>query len=228
MPHQKGFYMQIKKLISYPPRDITLYQIAFVTRSHSIPVSGQIINNERLEFLGDTIISTIISEYLYRLYPEKTEGELSILRSKIVNGHSLNRIALDLKLDQLVQYTFYSENQHKHIFGDVFEAFIGAMFLDHGYNKTRQYFLRVLFDKYIDIHQILHEDQDYKSLMIIWAQKNHKKIFFVTNETRTAHNKKIFSSLVQTNRDILAEGTGYSKKEAEQNAAKKAYYKIRK
>ena len=226
LPNQKGFYMQIKKLLPYPPRNIALYQIAFITRSFSIHLSGQIINNERLEFLGDTVISTIISEHLYHLFPEKDEGELSILRSRLVSGSSLNQVALNLKLDQLVQYTFHSENQRRHIFGDVFEAFIGALFLDHGYKKTRQYFRHVLFNKYIDFYQILKTDTDFKSMMLVWAQKKHRRIFFVNRENNTTQGEKLFHSLLQTNNDILGEGTGNSKKEAEQEAAKKAYYEI--
>lgn len=226
LPNQKGFHMQIKKLLPFPPRNITLYQIAFITRSQSLPSSGKIINNERLEFLGDTVINTIISEHLYRLFPEKNEGELSKFRSRIVNGSSLNDIALKLKLDQLVQYTFHSENQYKHIFGDVFEAFIGALFLDHGYKKTQQYFHQILFKKYIDLPDILKTETDFKSMMLNWAQKNHKKIFFATTENYNAKGIIIFRSLLQTNNSILSEGTGNSKKEAEQKAAQKAWEEI--
>ncbi len=218
--------MQIKKLLPYSPRNITLYQIAFITRSRSLPVPGEPINNERLEFLGDTVISTIISEHLYRLYPEKNEGELSKLRSRIVNGNTLNEIALKLKLDQLVQYTYHSENQHKHIFGDVFEAFIGALFLDQGYKKTQRYFNQILFKKYIDLPEILETETDFKSMMLVWAQKNHRKLFFVTQESINDNGKKVFRSLLQTKNSILGEGNGNSKKEAEQIAAQKAWEEI--
>ncbi len=200
--------------------------MAFITRSYSLPTSGTVINNERLEFLGDSVISTIISEHLYLLFPGKNEGELSKLRSRIINGSTLNDIAIKLKLDKLVQYTFQSENQHKHIFGDVFEAFIGALFLDHGYKKTRYYFHRVLFRKYIDLPEILGTETDFKSMMTVWAQKNHRKIFFVTKESRNQQGTKIFMSLLQTHNRILGEGTGYSKKEAEQMAARKAWSEI--
>ena len=226
MPNQKWFYVQIKKLLPYPPRNIALYQIAFITRSWSLPVSGQPINNERLEFLGDAVINTIISEHLYRLFPEKNEGELSKLRSRIVNGNALNDIALKLKLDHLAQYTFHSENQYKHIFGDVFEAFIGALFLDHGYKKTQRYFNKILFKKYINLPEILETDTDFKSMMLVWAQKNHRKLFFVTQESFHNNGKKVFRSLLQTKNSILGEGSGNSKKEAEQKAAQKAWEDI--
>ncbi len=219
--------MQMKRLLPYSPRDIRLYEIAFITRSNSVPLSGQYINNERLEFLGDTVISTIVSDYLYRLYPDKNEGELTKLRARIVNGDFLNQMALKLHLDQLVQYTYYSENQYKHIFGDVFEAFIGALFLDQGYERTSQYFKKVLFKKFIHLNLILRTDSDFKSLMLEWAQKNHRKLIFVTTESKNSKGSKIFRSLLETNQDILGDGTGYSKKEAEQHAAQKAYEDIR-
>jgi len=216
----------MKRLLPFHPRNIRFYQIAFISRSNSIIYSGQTINNERLEFLGDAIINTIISEYLYRQYPEKNEGELTKIRARVVNGEYLNRIALELNLDRYVQYTFQSENQRKHIFGDVFEAFIGAIFMDQGYNRTRQYFQNILLKKHIHLNQLVLNDTDYKSLMIEWGQKNHQKLYFVTTENKSASDMNIFHSFLEMNQTILGEGSGHSKKEAEQKAAESAYIEL--
>jgi ribonuclease-3 len=226
LPEQKGFYSFLKEILPFPPRNLPLYQTAFITRSDTLYINDLPVNNERLEFLGDTVISTIVAEYLYNLFPEKDEGSLTKLRARIVNRNTLNEIALTLGMDKHVKYTLQSENQHRHIYGDVFEAFIGALFLDHGYRKTKKFFLKTLFRKYIPFQEILDNNTDFKSLMVEWAQKNRIRISFVTREQKEINGKHIFRTLLQTGNEILGTGSGRSKKEAEQDAAKVAYGRI--
>ncbi len=228
MPDQKGFYSFLKEILPFPPKNILLYQTAFITRSETVFIKGLPVNNERLEFLGDTVISTIIAEYLYNLFPEKDEGALTKLRARIVNRNTLNEIAKTLGIDKHVKYTLQSENQHLHIYGDVFEAFIGALFLDHGYRKTKKYFLKTLFKKYIPFQEILDQNKDFKSLMVEWAQKNRIRISFVTREQNEVNGKRFFRTLLQTGNELLGTGSGHSKKEAEQDAARAAYGRLRK
>ncbi len=227
LPQQKGFDAYLKEILTFPPKNLRLYQTAFITRSEAVTLNGIPVNNERLEFLGDTVISTIIAEYLYNLFPDKDEGSLTKLRARIVNRNTLNEIALTLRIDKYIQYNRQSENQQRHIYGDVFEAFIGALFLDQGYRKTKKYFLKTLFGKYIPFHKILENNMDFKSMMVEWAQKNHIKISFVTREQKESNGKSFFRTLLQTGNEILGTGTGPSKKEAEQEAARTAYERIR-
>ncbi len=227
MPAQKGFHSFLKEILPFPPKNLLLYQTAFITRSETVFFNGLPVNNERLEFLGDTVISTIIAEHLYNLFPEKDEGALTKLRARIVNGNTLNEIALILGIDKHVRYNLQSENQHRHIYGDVFEAFIGALFLDHGYRKTKNYFLKTLFKKYIPFQEILNQNMDFKSLMVEWAQKNRIRISFVTREQSEVNGKRFFRTLLQTGNELLGTGSGPSKKEAEQDAARAAYGRLR-
>jgi len=227
LPKQKEFYSFLKDILPFPPKNLQLYQTAFITRSETIVVNGLPVNNERLEFLGDTVISTIVAEYLYNLFPDKDEGTLTKLRARIVNHTTLNEIALILHIDRHVKYTLQSENQHRHIYGDVFEAFIGALFLDQGYRKTRKYFRETLFEKYIPFQEILNNNTDFKSLMVEWAQKHRTRISFVTREHSEKDGTRIFRTLLQTGNELLGTGSGHSKKEAEQEAARAAYSRIR-
>ncbi len=227
LPQQKGFDVYLKEILSFPPKNIQLYQTAFITRSEAVTMDGTPVNNERLEFLGDTVISTIVAEYLYHLFPDKDEGSLTKLRARIVNRNTLNEIALTLRIDKYVKYNLQSENQHRHIYGDVFEAFIGALFLDQGYRRTKKYFLKTLFGKYIPFQEILESNLDFKSMMVEWAQKNRVKISFVTREQTENNGKRFFRTLLQTGNELLGTGSGPSKKMAEQEAARTAYERIR-
>ncbi len=204
-----------------------LYETAFITRSGTLTHEGFPVNNERLEFLGDAVISTIVTEHLYNLFPDKDEGKLTKMRSRLVNRKTLNDIALSMGLDRFVLYNHQSDNQHRHIYGDVFEAFIGALFLDQGYDRTRKYFHKVLFEKYVSFRQILEEDTDFKSLMVEWAQKNHTSLSFVTRSGKGEDGQPTFHTLLQTGNDLLGTGSGHSKKEAEQEASRDAYHRLR-
>jgi len=223
---QKGFYSFLRELLPFPPRDLRLYETAFITRSGTITLEGIPLNNERLEFLGDSVISTIVAEHLYLLFPDKDEGTLTKLRSRLVNRRRLNEIALSLGLDRYVRYHHQSNNQQRHIYGDVFEAFIGALFLDQGYARTRKYFRKVLFEKYVSFQRLLEEDTDFKSLMIEWAQRNRTQLSYVTRTHTGEEGIRTFHTLLQNGNDLLGTGSGHSKKEAEQNASRDAYNRL--
>ncbi len=188
--------------------------------------SGLIINNERLEFLGDAILDAVVAEYLYLKFPDKKEGFLTQNRSKIVNGDNLGELAMKLGLDNLVISYASNYTRNKHILGDAFEALIGAMYLDHGYKAVKKFVFKQLLNKHIDLTKVVKTESNFKSRLIEWAQKEKKELFF---DTRPEGNSAVpeFISEVKIGEEIIASGAGLSKKEAEQNAAKKALKELK-
>jgi ribonuclease-3 len=201
--------------------------LALVHKSASIRHSdGKLINNERLEYLGDSILDAIISDYLFSLFPNKDEGFLSKIRSKIVKRKQLNLLAEKFGIQHLLVSNTDNCGEIKHIYGDAFEALIGAIYLDMGYEKTRSFILQRLIARHINLDEIINSESDYKSRIIEWAQKNHKDILFENEELYQESGKSpIFVSRVRVAYECLGEGKGSSKKEAEQNAAENAYLK---
>jgi ribonuclease-3 len=181
---------------------------------------GQLINNERLEFLGDAILDAVVAEYLYNKFPYEDEGFLTQTRAKIVNGDFLGQLAIQIGLNNFIISHAHNYNSNKHILGDAFEAFIGAIYLDHGYKAVRKFLLKKLLKKYIDLNQILTTENNYKSQLVEWIQKNKKEMIFNTElEDKTNKYSKFISSVIVDD-NIIASGKGSSKKEAEQEAAK--------
>jgi ribonuclease-3 len=186
-------------------------------------------SNERLEYLGDAILGAIIAEYLFKKYPFREEGFLTEIRSRIVNRDMLNDISKKMGVGEIVKYSSGGNNTHrsyKSLYGDTLEALIGAIYLDHGYSKTRKFISKKLLGQYIDIDQIIHTDLNYKSKIIEWAHRNNKEISFqVTEISGQGHNREFVAELIMEGKPV-SKGTGYSKKKAEQDAAKKSCEKL--
>lgn len=187
---------------------------------------GMVINNERLEFLGDAILDAVVAEYLYLKFPEKTEGFLTQTRSKIVNGDALAQLAVRMGLDRFILSYANNFNTNKNILGDAFEALIGAIYLDHGYEAVKKFVFKQLIKKYIDINQLLITETNYKSRLIEWAQHEKKEVSFKTELTNDENLIPEFISLVLIENKVESKGFGLSKKEAEQDAAKQALLEI--
>lgn len=179
---------------------------------------GVVLNYERLEFLGDAVLGAIVAELLYKFFPNKDEGFLTRLRSKVVSRESLNELAINIGLDKAV-VAKSDISRNKHIYGDVFEAFIGAMFLDQGFNNTKRFMEKYIFPNFFNIKDLVTIDTNYKSRLIEWGQKNKVNINFVTEESSRARRNK-FCCIVCMDKEEKGRGEGSSKKEAEQNAAK--------
>ncbi|MBI9067161.1 MAG: ribonuclease III [Salinivirgaceae bacterium] len=202
------------------PGNEELYKLAFIHKSASLKLpDGLIINNERLEFLGDAILDAVVAEYLYSKFPDKKEGFLTQTRSKIVNGAYLGQLAIQLGLDKLIISHAHNYNSNKHILGDAFEALIGAIYLDHGYKAVKNFVFKQLLKKHIDIAEILKTETNYKSRLIEWVQKDKKVILFKTDQQDNEGLVPEFISVVLIDNKINGTGKGLSKKEAEQNAA---------
>jgi len=221
----KKFYWLLCNRLNIVPGKIKLYEIAFLHRSASVTFSdGTIINNERLEYLGDAILDAIIADYLFKKFPRKKEGFLTQMRSKIVKRSNLDHLARQVGVDELIVSNTNRNIHKKHIYGDAFEALIGAIYLDKGYEKTRKYIVNNVIKNYVDLDQLINTEMDYKSRIIEWGQKNKYNIIFETKEEcHELEQSPVFVASISVGDTTLGCGQGKSKKEAEQNASEQAF-----
>lgn len=225
----KDFYLFFKNVLGFTPRNTQLYQIAFIHKSKSLDMGqGWRINNERLEYLGDAILSAVVAEFLYKKYPHQGEGFLTEMRSKLVSRANLNKLAQKIGLSQLIQYNRESQGVFKSIDGDAFEALVGAIYLEKGYRFTRRIIIKKIMTTYLDVDAMAHTDWNFKSKLIDWGQKNHKKISFEVEKV-TYHGKESrrqYDVRVKIDTDPAEHAIEYSIKAAEQLAAEKTYKKL--
>ena len=217
----RRFYAAVDDMFGFIPHNIELYKLALIHKSASIVLEdGQHINNERLEFLGDAVLECVSSDYLFIEYPDKNEGFLTKLRSKMVSRQTLNEVAKRIGLDEYV-ITHSSNNiSQKHIYGDAFEAMMGAIYLDQGYDFVNRLLINKIFVDYIKVDQLNQAETDFKSRLIEWCQKNHHTIHFDTeNDKSYSSTHPFFYSKVFIDGIEMGYGAGESKKEAEQRAA---------
>lgn len=204
------------------PNNIELYKLALIHKSASVFLDdGTPINNERLEFLGDAVIETIISEMLYIEFPYESEGFLTQLRSKIVSRISLNDLAVQIGLDRHLISQYSLNHTRKHLFGDAFEAVIGAIYLDKGYDFTNRLLINRIIKPHIDLNDLLEKETDFKSRLIEWCQQQKKELVIVSDNSEfyTVRNPHFISS-VKIDGQLYGQGGGASKKEAEQLASR--------
>jgi ribonuclease-3 len=214
---KKKFYGLSISQIGFVPNNRGLYRLALLHKSASqINAKGVVLNYERLEFLGDAVLGAIVAELLYKFFPNKDEGFLTRIRSKVVSRESLNDLAIHIGLDKAV-VAKSDISRNKHIYGDVFEAFIGAMFLDQGFTITKHFIEKFIFPNFVNIKDLVAVDKNYKSRLIEWGQKNKIEVAFLTNEY--SKRKGQFICQVSINGEVKGEGIGTSKKEAEQHAS---------
>lgn len=186
------------------------------------------MNNERLEFLGDAILGSIVAEYLFKKYPTQTEGYLTELRSKIVRRETLNNIAVRMGLQKIVQYNKNDKGlSRSHIFGNALEALIGAVYLDRGFAKTKKFLIKQIIKPYIDLEEMASNDTNYKNRLLSWSQKNNHDLVFETVDEKTEGSRKVFTIAIVLNGKEVAYGTGFNKKEAGQVAANNALEKLK-
>ena len=219
------FYNELKTLLSFSPRKINKYKKAFTHRSVQITDKNGIpINYERLEFLGDSILGSVIASYLYKKVPRGTEGYLTQMRSKIVSREHLNELGKDLNLIRFVKSNIDQSNVGDNIHGNIFEALIGAIYLDKGYNFCQKFIYEKVIVPYVDIAKLEGKITSYKGLIIEWCQKNKKKYSFDTYEDSGNESVKHFSVKISVDGVLVAKGRATSKKKAEEQASKRVYY----
>jgi ribonuclease-3 len=215
----------VTHLLGSSPNNLNLYRLAFLHASASKDSVAKSYkeSNERLEFLGDSVLGMITAAYLFKKFPFKDEGFLTEIRSRMVSRESLNVLGRKLGLDEVIEY----ENQKKTIlsrssmYGDALEAFIGAVYLDKGFAFTQNFIISKILTQYFDLEIVVQNNPNFKSLLIEWAQKEGKKVLFTLDEEGLHHNKE-FTAFVLLDGEKISEGKGYSKKKAEQTAAMKA------
>jgi ribonuclease-3 len=219
----RTFTRQLKRILGFLPRNLEIYQLAFVHKSASHFIFNNLkVNNERLEFLGDAILDSLVAEFLFQRFPDKEEGFLTQTRSKIVNRDNLNHIAIKLGIGDMI-ISKMSKDNHKSVYGDALEALIGALFLDKGYKRTRKVVLERIIHNYSNINKLLETENDFKSRVIEWSQKNKKALNFTSfEEIDEQTNAPLFIAHLILGDDVVGRGSGNSKKEAEQNAARQA------
>lgn len=220
----KKLYTAISQVLKYRPKNLGLFKLALTHKSASYKIYNKhSINNERLEFLGDSVLNTIVAEWLYQYYPDSDEGFLTQMRSKLVSRDNLNRIASEVSLNKIV-FSELDRFPCKNVMGNAFEAVIGAIFIDAGYDNTRRHLHKYLFLPYINLSSFEQYIIDYKSKLIEWSQKNEMEVVFEEEEyIQKKSNKPLFHSDVKISDKILGSGKGNSKKEAQQEAAKQAF-----
>lgn len=178
-------------------------------------------NNERLEFLGDSVLSTIVAEYLFQKYPYKDEGFLTKMRSKIVKRKTLNTIADKMGLD-IILSTYSQGRMSTSMLGNAFEALIGAIYIEWGYDKTKTYVISHILMRYLNIHELEQKDDNYKSLLLEWCQKNNHKINYATLAKFKMNKRDRFKVAVVINGEQISTSEDFNKKSAEQAASKLA------
>jgi ribonuclease-3 len=214
--------------MGFRPDNIQLYEEAFLHKSSlQVRNSGKNLNNERLEFLGDAILDAVVADILYKHFPEGNEGHLTNTRSKIVQRDNLNRLAMELGINHLVVYsTKLSHNNY--LYGNAFEAFIGAIYLDKGYRKCYEFIEKRVINKYVDVDRVARKEVNFKSILIEWCQKRKLEIQFDLVESFFDNEgNPLFQSKVTLDGKEIGNGTGYSKKESQQQAARMAIKKLR-
>lgn len=223
LSNEKHFFEAIKNIFGYYPENIFLYKLAFRHKSQAEEMlNGIRISNERLEFLGDTVLSTVVADFLFRMFPYKDEGFLTEMRSRIVSRAQLNKLSLRLGIDKLIIHTQETNNVYRSIKGDALEAIIGAMYLDKGFTFTRKVLIDNIIKNNFDLTELINTDVNFKSKLIEWAQRERKTIEFnVNQEVGTGYHKRYIVDVLVDN-EVTGTGQDYSIKGAEQNAAMKA------
>ena len=225
----KESYFCFYKILGFYPRNIQLYQQALLHKSTSIRAEkGRPVNNERLEFLGDAILDAIVGDIVYKHFEGRREGFLTNTRSKIVQRETLNKLAVEIGLDKLVKYSTRSSSHNSYMYGNAFEAFIGAIYLDQGYERCKRFMEEKIFKNYIDLDKMSRKEVNFKSKLIEWSQKSKVEVSFELIEQFLDEDyNPMFHTEIRIEGISAGKGTGYSKKESQQNAAQAALKKIK-
>ena len=222
------FRSELKNLLGFRPRNLRLYEMAFIHRSatHTLP-DGVRVNNERLEYLGDAIIDCILSDYLFHLYPEATEGFLTKTRARIVNRETLNQLGLSMGLDRLIVSNLAPSDSPRNLYGNAVEALVGALFINRGYDRTRKFLIERGLKRHFNLSALLAAETDFKSMILEYCQKKKQKLNFTSREKQSGDNgHPIFTVTLEISNKVISQGEGSTKKDAEQVASMAALNKL--
>ncbi|MCC3348077.1 MAG: ribonuclease III [Phocaeicola sp.] len=216
-------------MLGFYPRNIEIYQQALLHKSSSIKAGkGRLLNNERLEFLGDAILDAIVADIVYKKFEGKREGFLTNTRSKIVQRETLNRVAVEIGLDKLIKYTTRQSSHNSYMCGNAFEALIGAIYLDRGYRACKKFMEERIINQYLNLEKISRKEVNFKSKLIEWSQKNKFCVEFnLIEQSLDSDQNPIFETQITVENIPAGTGKGYSKKESQQEAAHATLTKIK-
>lgn len=219
----RKFIASLRNLLGFTPGNLAVYHLAFRHRSTAAEhPSGIRLSNERLEYLGDAVLGAVIAELLFKKFPFKEEGFLTEMRSRIVNRENLNRLALKLGINQFMEASIDPGAKNRSAYGDAFEALIGAVYIDRGYEVTRRLILRRFIRHHVDLEEIEQADTNYKSRLINWAQRERHTVEFELLEEVDNGGKRLLRVRLLVDGNEVSRGEDWSKKRAEQIAAERA------
>ncbi len=221
----KSLVKRLKPIIGFIPSDLHLYKLAFHHKSSNVDKPNVFQNNERLEFLGDAVLGTIVAEYLFHKYPNGDEGFLTKMRSKIVKRNSLNKIGDKMGLD-IILAEYNNTRLSRSMLGNAVEALVGAIYIELGYDKTKKFVISKILRKYLDIHELESYDDNYKSQLLEWSQKNGKNVVYKVIAKYKFDKRDRFKVAVLVDNQKIATADDYNKKSAEQTASERALINI--
>jgi len=223
----KKLAISIRNIFGFYPGNIFLYQLAFRHKSASKEfVNGLKLSNERLEYLGDAVLSSIVADYLFKKFPYKEEGFLTEMRSKIVSRSQLNKLSKKLGFDKLIESEAFCNTHSKSLYGDAYEAFVGALYLDKGYTYAKKIILNRVIEVHFDIEKLETQEINFKSQMIEWSQKEKVAVEFkVVDEIGNGYGKQYIVE-IYVGEETYGNGRDYSIKGAEQQASGKAIERL--
>lgn len=217
----KEFARRLRSLLGFTPVNMSIFKLAFSHKSTVSEKAYAIQNNERLEYLGDAVLGTIVAEYLFKKYPNSNEGFLTKMRSKIVKRKSLNKIGDKMGLDVLLS----EHNQtrlSRSMLGNAVEALVGAIYLERGYHQTKTFVVRKVLRNYVNVHELESFDDNYKSQLLEWCQKNGQSVSYKLLARYKFEKRDRFKVAVMVNGKKVATADDFNKKSAEQTASEKA------
>ncbi len=219
----------IKNVFGYRPKNVAVYKLAFCHKSKATTSAnnGFRHSNERLEYLGDAILGAVVADFLFKKFPFKEEGFLTEMRSRIVSRNNLNSLSRKLGLDRLVQVNAENGTNGTSIMGDAFEAFIGAVYIDKGYEFTKDLIIQQIIQTHLDIDELMHHEINFKSKIIEWAQKEKKNLdFLLVKEEDKGKKGRLYIVELRIENKTCGKGQDFSIKKAEQRAAQQVCEKL--
>ncbi|GEP49884.1 ribonuclease 3 [Flavobacterium noncentrifugens] len=224
-PEAGIFFTEIQQILGFTPLRIEFYEKAFTHRSsNKIDTTGNPVNYERLEFLGDAMLSSVIAAYLFNEAPAGDEGYLTKMRSKIVSREHLNELGRDLNLIKFIESKVPVAHFGENIHGNVFEALVGAIYLDQGYTYCEKFIQKRVIVPYVDISKLEGKVISYKSLLIEWCQKEKKTFYYDVYEDNGISGERLFGVKLSIDNKVVAKARAASKKKAEEKASQRAYF----
>ena len=212
-----SYKKQVRNVLGFSPKTVSLYKVALTHRSVK---DGAADNNERLEYLGDAILSSVVADFLFKKYPYKEEGFLTEMRSKMVNRATLNDIAVKMGIKKISNYNKYDNSlKISQIFGNTLEAVVGAVYLDRGYDKTMRWVVDRIILPYLFMEELENLEINHKNKLYGWANKNGKSLEFETLDEKLENGRRLFTVGAMVNGNLVAQGKAYNKKDASQIAA---------